>query len=168
MHRHVPSRDYADRSSKKRCFQLRGPLRHDRLASIFHQSRPLERIVWWRGGGSFREDRRVISSVGPTALDFESCYPRGIDRSIPPITLNGDSRSQICENERVSNVSTIDNRLLWKLLREREREMVRIFFFLRPMSQYSSLIVIGLRVVVSGRCYPIVKLNYDRFHNCKV
>lgn len=36
------------------------------------------------GGGSFREDRRVISSVGPTALDFESCYPRGIDRSIDP------------------------------------------------------------------------------------
>lgn len=129
MHRHVPSRDYADRSSKKRCFQLRGLLRHDRLASIFHQSRPLERIVWWRGGGSFREDRRVISSVGPTALDFESCYPRGIDRSIPPITLNGDSRSQICENERVSNVSTIDNRLLWKLLRERERDGEDIFFF---------------------------------------
>lgn len=91
MHRHVPFRDYPDRSSK-RCFQLRGPLRHDRrqerFAWIFQQAAAAD--LWNESyGGLVSRIRRIISSGGAMRLTSRG-YPRGIDRSIPPITLNAD------------------------------------------------------------------------------
>lgn len=73
----------------------------------FPASRPLERIVW----GARFADRRIISSGGATRLTSRD-YPRGIDRSISPITLNADWDG--CETG-VSGVSNVVNTLLWKL-----------------------------------------------------
>lgn len=62
-------------------------------------------------GGARFADRRIISSGGATRLTSRG-YPRGIDRSISPITLNADWDG--CETG-VSGVSNVVDTLLWKL-----------------------------------------------------